>query len=272
MKTPTLSRISGWLAISLAALYSSLALFLPVFMGRANVELMFHTDFVITYWSIVFSLAFPYIFERLEQAEKDLGRLDAKPYSGLAVFRTAAEFIDALIEKTVGAETVCTLNFSPPAGVSAELDRYFGEVNKYLISNGTNLLSFRSIASIESELKARSVIDRARQFEKHAKLSLACFTTRHFERLMCYHVVFKNGHGHVFIYPPVALTGIMDAFMISSDDVATLMKTQFDIAWEHSASVLLGGVSQAQGLEFLAGMYPAIGAYSAFVSLAQTAS
>jgi hypothetical protein len=271
MKAITLSRISGWLAIALSAVYSTLALFLPVFLGRNNIEMIFHADFVITYWAIVFSLAFPYIFERLEATEKGFEDVGSKPYSGLAVFHTATEFIDALVEKTVGAETVCTLNFSPPAGVSAELDRYFREVNRYLIASPSQLVSFRSIASVETEAKARSIVDRAHQFENRAKLSLACFKSRHFERLMCYHVVFKRGHGHVFIYPPVALTGIMDAFMITSTEVATLMKGQFDIAWEHSAAVLLGGRPQHEGLDFLAGVHSTVAESQEFVLLKQAA-
>ena len=170
---------------------------------------------------------------------------------GVEVFDHAARFLPRLAEISVGAEIIATLNFSPPAGRSAQLDTYFNALHTYIYRSGTPLTSFRSIASVEDSQKAEWMVERAHMFRRNPRVSLACFAEATGIRLMCFHVTMKDGVGYCAFYPPVPLTGVMHAAVICNTELARMLLEQFDLAWSQSVKTLEGGNPSAAGLEFL---------------------
>jgi hypothetical protein len=245
-----ITRISGYTAITLAGLYGFSVLIFPFFLPSAF-NLITTDDFTIAYWSTVFALFITFMVEVSLEHVRELRSLREMPAKGIEIFRSAQAFTDRLAEVTDGAEWVCTINFSPPLGSSESLDRYFRRVHGYISKKRSDLKSFRSIASIEDAKKAGWVADRAHVFLRNSAVSFSCFSEHVDNRLMCYHIVWKHGVGYTFLYPPIALTGVMDAFLILDNDVANLMQDQFKLAWERAVPVLSGGHPQEKGLQFL---------------------
>lgn len=249
-KSVTLAKVSGYLSVLLTALYSTAALFLPPFFGAANVEFLFSPTVLVTYWGGVAALFLVAAIDSFEILERDSSVLMAREFHGVETFHHAKEFLERLADVTIGAENIATLNFSPPQGASVHLDKYFREIHEYL-SRSDKLKSFRSIASIEGPAKAQAIVERAEHFKGNARVSFSCFEHGQIIRLMCYHVVEKDGTGYVFLYPPIPLTGVMDGVLIVNSQIAKVMMSQFELTWNRSRQVLVGGIPSKEGVEYL---------------------
>ena len=246
-----LRRIAGYSAVVLAGLYPTGVVLLPAIFGEGSADFLLSPGVLVSYWGGVATLATTFVVESFEKVETAEAVILAREFQGIETFYNADTFVERLSDITVGSESIATLNFSPPAGSSAALDRYFERLHAYVSSNDPRLKSFRSIASIESRQKADWIVERSARFVGNSHVSFSCFREQSALRLMCYHVVMKDGVGYVFFYPPVPLTGVMSAFLMVNTKVALLMKEQFDLAWAKSVPVLLGGRARCDGLELL---------------------
>jgi hypothetical protein len=251
MRRPDLCKLSGQTAALLAGAYPAAALLLPAFVGHSRVEFLFTPEVVVPYWGVVGALAMTFFVESYERLEKSYEKISRKEFDGLEIFHDADEFLDRLSEITLGAEVIATLNFSPPAGSSGALDRYFDKIHAYISAHDTPLKSFRSIASIEGPPKANWIAERAARFLHNKKVSFACFGEHPNLRLMCYHITLTRDHGYCAFYPPVPLTGVMSAFVINNRRLAEMMMDQFELTWAKSIPILAGGVSWSNGLRVL---------------------
>lgn len=243
-------KFTGYLSIFLSSVYFVVAgLAIAFFKGKA--DFVFEKTMIITYWTFVLSLMVFYFVDSVEKQDEKLSGALSREFPGIKVFEDSHGFVKELIEVTLGAESVSTLNYSPPKGASKELDEYFLKVHDYLNSKNSPLLNFRSIASIENKHKAAWLLSRAHLFVGNGHVSLGNFSLNSTHSLMCFHVVMKNKIGYVFFYPPIPLTGVMNAFMIINNDVYEVMKRQFDIVWAQCTPLLVGGVANEEGVDQL---------------------
>lgn len=159
-------------------------------------------------------------------------------------------FIDRLIDITEDAETVSTLNFSPPRGKSPDLDRYFDAIQNTINSSG-KLRSFRSINNVNTPEKARWVFERALQHKHRSNFSISCLSEEVNSALLGFHIVFIGGEGYTFVYPPVGLDGPMNAILINNPECAEAFRREFEQIWKDSIKVCQGVNFDKQGIEFL---------------------
>jgi hypothetical protein len=242
------TRLSGIIAIILSVIYSIVAI-IYFLMNKGG--FITEPGFAITYWSIVFGLVIFFIYENIYIILIKQEKLLSMPATGIEIFHDSSSFLARLSDLTVGAESISTINFSPERGISPHLDNYFKNVHSYISKHSSPLKSFRSIAAIESENKAEWILQRCYELHNTGRLSLGCFKTLRTERLMCFHIVFKDKIGYVAFYPPVPLTGLMDAVIIVNTEVAKLIQIQFEIMWEDCIHVNDGMSPIEEGLTFL---------------------
>jgi hypothetical protein len=249
-KLDFLTNLSGIIAFVLATGYAIASAFLP----PLNVKTL--SDIVLPYWATVFTLVIVYIYGRTERLQTTTSTILARPFSGIEIFENSESFIDRLTDITIGGEVICTLNFSPPRGASRPLDRYFKALHEYILSDPPQLRIFRSIANIESAVKARWIFERCALLVDTARVSLAVFRTKSTERLLCFHIVFKHGNGYTFLYPPVPLGGLMEGMMINNLDAAELLRREFESIWHDCLVINDAAVTMKDGLDFLSASCP----------------
>lgn len=184
---------------------------------------------------------------RIENIEQ---RLLSQPAQGIEIFSTTDEILDRLVEVTVGADSVSTLNLSSARGTSPALDKYFAATHQYIKRQDSPLKSFRSLATLETISKARWILERAVELGPTGKVSQSVFPIESSTKIpVGFHIVFKNQQTpFVFFYPPVNPEGMMNGFLIKNKEVAETMLKYFDLMWRTSTSVHGGKIVKREGL------------------------
>jgi len=190
--------------------------------------------------------------DKLEELTQGIYQLTAKSAQDIEVFHTTSEFLDKMIEVTVGAERVSTLNLSPARGTTPALDKYFASVHRYIKKSGTGLQSFRSIATLESLSKARWILERSEELVSSGKVSVNLFGPEINSFLFGFHVVHKAGIPFVFFYRSVDPSGLMDCFLLKHNtDIADIILKYFEVLWNSSTSLHQGKKVDRRGLQLL---------------------
>ena len=250
------TRITGLIAILMSFIYAVLLTIMQLFgIQLSDVSIAYWS---IAYWSIVLGMGLTYLFKRLEEAQSTQNNILLRPVQGVEIFETSRSFLERLADITVGAETVSTINFSPWRGASPHLDRYFDRVHSYINSDDSRLASFKSLASVDSTRKAEFILHRINLLRKKGTASFAVFKSPQIDHLMCFHVASKNGKGYVFLYPPVPLGGEMKGILVINDEIADVMKAQFDRVWNQAIIVSDGTLIKSEGLDLLRKLFPDI--------------
>lgn len=245
----TVGKASGYMAVAMAGFYGTGAL-VAAALSKADLDLLVSPAVVAPYWGSTLGFFFAAVVDNGEHTEGLLTQLVRRPFHGIEFYRSAARFLPRLAELTVGAETIATLNLSPPKGWSGPLDTYFREVHAYISRADTPLESFRSLATVENRLKADWLVDRAGLFVRNPRVSLGILPGAS-RQLLGFHVVVKDGHGYVAIYPPISASGWMNAAIIANDDLARMLLELFEIVWRGGTVVLDGGNPTSGGLDVL---------------------
>lgn len=183
-----------------------------------------------------------YVYGRLENIRDRQERLLRQPARGIEVFTTSEEFLEKLVNITVGATTVSTLNLSPPKGEHPGLDKYFTEVHNSIKSRRSPLKSFRSIASVDTIQKSLWLAERSCELLATGRVSFAVFDQDYIGPLphpLSLHITHKEGRVNVFIFPPVDLTGSMDSVLISDPVLAKIMLDYFNMRFTKQFGVNL---------------------------------
>ncbi|QYC45211.1 hypothetical protein Nocox_38305 [Nonomuraea coxensis DSM 45129] len=202
-----------------------------------------------------------YVFDRTEKLMSQQERLLHQPARGVEVFHSSDEFLQKLIDITVGATSVSTLNLSPARGEHPELDRYFTEVHNYIKSKKATLKSFRSIASVDTPQKSLWLVQRSAELLSTGRVSFAVFDQQELRPLLhplSIHITAKNDNLNVFIFPPVNLTGSMSSILISDAALARVMLGYFDLLWHDALKINEGKNVRRPGLDRLLHLYPDI--------------
>lgn len=237
--------LGGYIAATLATLFGIASILEIIFDYSIPLEA------TVAYWSIVFAIFAYSVTEYFSNSDMILDKLSKTSANGVELFEHSDDFIDRLIDITKRAEVVCTINFSPPRGKSKKLDRYFEEVSKATSARNTKMKAFMSIANVESNEKANWIIDRAMEAKAGSKVSLGVLKATSAERLMCFHIVLTGSEGYSFFYPPIPLTGVMDAAMIRHRGLAEQLKKQFDLMWAECIHISDGDVIYENSIEDL---------------------
>ena len=241
--------LGGYIAATLATLFGITSVFEIIFKFDIPLEA------TVAYWSIVFAIFIYSVTEYFSSSDSTLDRLDRTTANGVELFNHSDDFIDRLIDVTKRAEVVCTINFSPPRGKSKKLDKYFEEVSKATSSRNSKMKAFMSIANIESAEKAQWIVDRAMEAKDGSKVSLGVLKSTSAARLMCFHIVLTGTEGYTFFYPPVPLTGVMDAAMVRHRELAEQLKKQFDLMWADCIHISDGSVVYSDGISEIKGRF-----------------
>jgi len=197
-------------------------------------------------------------------------RILAMPAPGIAVIRGSSRFCQELAEETLRAESVCTINLSPPRGSNRDLDAYFVRLHRDLSSKRGRIRNFRSIASLDSQQKARWVAERAMELLKSDRASFGIFDAEFLSAPplpLCFHVCNKDGHYVSFVYPPVDLSGTMVALMITGEHVGRLLEDYFNTLWAVVPKVKIGSTVVQSGLDVLVRLDPNIVSFVPYSSL-----
>lgn len=234
--------LGGYIAATLATLFGIISVLEIIFQYEISLEA------TVAYWSVVFAIFAYSVTEYFGSSDATLERIDKTTANGVELFDHSDDFIDRLIDITKRAEVVCTINFSPPRGRSKKLDKYFEEVSKATSPRNTKMKAFMSIANIENPEKAQWIVDRALEAKEGSKVSLGVLKATNAERLMCFHVVLTGTEGYTFFYPPVPLTGVIDAAMVRHRGLAEQLKKQFDLMWAECIHVSDGAVIYDDGV------------------------
>jgi hypothetical protein len=190
--------------------------------------------------------------DKLEGLTQGIYKLTAKGTQDIEVFHTTSEFLEKMIEVTVGSERVSTLNLSPAKGTTSALDKYFANVHRYIKKPGTSLQSFRSIASLESLSKARWVLERSEELVSSGKVSVSLFGPEINNFLFGFHVVHKAGVPFVFFYRPVDPSGLMDCFLLKHNtEVADIILKYFEVLWNSCTILHQGKKVDKRGLQLI---------------------
>lgn len=255
------TRISGKLSIWLTSVFAVVALMVGVtnlFLAR---PVPIPADLVSAYLFGALATFIAYAYGRIESILDRQQRLLHQPAQGVEVFTTSEDFLRKLVEITVGATMVSTLNLSPARGEHPELDRYFEVVHSYLKSKKSKLRSFRSIASIDSVQKSTWLIERSNELLHTGRVSFAVFDQEHLRPLLhplSLHITQKDGRCHVFVFPPVNLTGSMDSFLICDPVLGKVMLDYYNLLWHDSLKINEGRQARSDGLDKLSQLNPEI--------------
>ncbi|WTW94319.1 SDR family NAD(P)-dependent oxidoreductase [Streptomycetaceae bacterium NBC_01309] len=218
-------------------------------------------EVVVPYLFGVLASFMAYVYGRLELGIDQQEQLLHQPSPGIEVFHTSEEFLRKLIEITVGAERVSTLNLSPARGEHPNLDVYFRQLHASMRSRRTSLRSFRSIASVDTPGKAAFLVARTSELKDTGRVSLSVFDQARAGPLphpLSVHITVKDGRSSVFLYPPVDMTGSMDSVLIRNEAVARVLQDYFNLLWSRSVLVNEGRRVYRAGLEHLAAIEPAL--------------
>lgn len=253
--------IAGRVSLWLAGLFTVIAFLVAVVNAfRAN-PVSVPNEIVIGYLFGTLTSFMAYVFGRFEQTVEQQTRILNLPARGVEVFHSSEKFLEKLIDITIGAESVSTLNLSPPRGQHANLDVYFQRLHQYIRGKRTPLRSFRSIASLDSEAKSAFLLARSYELVDTGRASFAVFQQPSMGPLahpLSVHITVKDGESFVFLYPPVDLTGAMDSVLIRSEAVAKVMLDYFNMLWHKSVVLNEGRRVSLPGIEQLADAAPGL--------------
>ncbi|WP_147425224.1 hypothetical protein [Bailinhaonella thermotolerans] len=255
------THLAGRISIWLAGIFAVVALI----VGVANLLLPrpvpMPLDLVAAYLFGTLASFIAYVYGELSAISERQRRLLNQPARGVEVFTTSEDFLRKLVEITVGATTVSTLNLSPPRGEHPELDRYFEEVHRDVKNRRSPLRSFRSIASVDTISKSKWLVERSCELLQTGRVSFAIFDQDRIRPLLhplSLHITQKNGNLHVFIFPPVNLTGSMDSMLITDPVLGKVMLDYYNLLWHDSLKINEGRQVRAAGLDRLAQLNPDI--------------
>src|SRR5574341_347445 len=276
-----MSRLNGWtdsvagkLAVWLSGLFTVAGLVLTVTNAFLSRPIDLPLEFLASYLFGVLASFMAYVYARLETTLDKQERILSQPAQGVETFSTSKDFIEKLIEITVGAETVSTLNLSPSRGEHQYLDRYFSEVRHYIRNRRSPLTSFRSIASLDNSAKISWVLERSLDLVDTGKVSFAIFPQAEVRSLLhplSLHITYKHGNPFVFIYPPVDLTGSMDSILIKDPTVARIFLDYFNSLWHRSVVLNTGRQVRAGCLNLLLELDPRLETNPHFAKLKEVA-
>ena len=252
------TKLAGQLAIVLSVGFCVTTLVIPIANHFLTKPLDISLDVSIPYVVGVTALFVTYVYGRLEYAVSKEEQVLSQPYHGVEFFYSSETFLARLTELTVGATSVSTLNLSSPLGRIEPLDNYFAHVHKYILG-GTELESFRSLASVDTPAKLDWLVKRTTLLMRSGKASFAVLRQVKVGTMpLGFHVIMRGPDGFVFFYPPVDLTGQMQSFLIKSTGVAEMVLHYFDLLWAASPKICQGKVPSQEGLAFLGTIDPNI--------------
>jgi hypothetical protein len=270
------TEIAGRTALWLTGLFTLVAVPMAIMNLFRRVPLALPNDFVIAYLFAILTSFIAYVYGRLEQSLKQRQELLANQrHSGVEVFRTSEAFLEKLMEITIDAESVSTLNLSPARGEHVDLDLYFQRVHHSIRSRATGMRSFRSIASSDTRQKIEFLVERTAELAPTGRASFAVFDQHDVGRLphpLSFHVTVKAGQTYVFMFPPVDLTGHMDSVLIRDERVAQVMLKYFDALWHQSIRLNEGRRVSRRGLDHLSSLNPTLLTNPIFLRLSERAT
>lgn len=251
------TEIAGRIALWMTGLFGLATLPVPVINLFRSQPIELPLDLVVPYLFGTLASFMAYVYGRMEQSIAQQQRILRQPSQGIEVFHTSEEFLNKLIEITVGAERVSTLNLSPARGEQPNLDVYFRQVHQSIKSRRSALRSFRSIASLDTNNKLPFLVARTHELAQTGRASLAVFDQRSVSPLLhplSMHITVKDGQSAVFLFPPVDMTGAMDSVLIRNEAMARVLQDYFNTLWQHSVRINEGTRIYLSGLEYLASM------------------
>ncbi|GAA0974578.1 hypothetical protein GCM10009555_031010 [Acrocarpospora macrocephala] len=264
------TRLAGKLSIWLASLFAIVALIVGLINLFLDEPVPVPLDLVAGYLLGTLASFIAYVYGRSELILERQDRLLHQPARGVQVFTTSEEFLRKLVEITVGAATVSTLNLSPAKGEHPELDRYFEVVHSSIKNRKSQLRSFRSIASVDTVQKSAWLVERSCELHQTGRVSFAIFDQDRIRPLLhplSLHITYKDGNIYVFIFPPVNLTGSMDSILISDPVLGKAMLDYYNLLWHDSLKINEGRQVRSQGLDRIVQLNPEIDANPFYQSL-----
>ncbi|MGH4022168.1 MAG: hypothetical protein ACRDT0_23630 [Pseudonocardiaceae bacterium] len=267
--------IAGRLSLWLAGLFTLMNIPVLIINLFRTTQIEFPLDLAVPYLFGTLASFIAYVYGRTELSLENQERILRQPGQDVEVFHTSEEFLNKLIEITVGAESVSTLNLSPARGEHANLDIYFQRIHTFIKARRSPLRSFRSIASLDTKGKMSFLIARSHELAPTGQASFAVFDQKSVGPLphqLSLHITVKDGQSFVFLYPPVDLTGAMDSVLIRNETVAKVMLDYFNVLWHKSVVLNEGKRVRLSGLEHLASIDPTLRQNQYFRLLKETAS
>lgn len=246
------TKLAGQLAIVLSAVFCVATIAVPIVNKFTPKPIDIGLDVSIPYLVGVLALFITYVYGRLEHAITREEYIISQPFEGVELFQTSDTFLQRLTELTVGSTSVSTLNLSSPIGHHHGLDTYFKNVHEYILKPNAELQSFRSLASVDSYHKLEWLVKRAAMLAPSGRSSFAVLKQVTVGAIpLGFHVIVRGPDGYVFFFPPVNLTGQMQAFLIKNRAVADIVVHYFDMLWTMSPVISQGKIPSKSGLEFL---------------------
>lgn len=255
------TEIAGRISLWSAGLFTVVALVVVVINLFRDRPISVPGEIVLSYLFATLTSLMAYIYGRFELVIDQQRQILNLPARGVEVFHSSEKFLEKLVEITIGAEEVSTLNLSPPRGQHANLDVYFQRLHQYIRGRRTPLRSFRSIASLDSEAKSAFLLARSAELLDSGRASFAVFNQSVIGPLahpLSVHITRKNGESFVFLYPPVDLTGTMDSVLIRNEAVAKVMLDYFNMLWHKSVVLSEGRRVSLTGIEHLVAVAPSL--------------
>lgn len=273
-RTPSESMtvLTGLLAIGLSGAFALFCLLVPILNRRLAKPIDIGNDLSFPFLLSVLALALTYVYARLEQIAEKQTELLNRPFTGVEEYNSSAQLLVRLADLSVGAEKISTLNLSSPMGTHQGLDTYFHKLHAYILGHDSRLNSFQSLALVDSEAKLDWVIKRTAILNPSGHASLAILRQNNLGAIpLGFHIVYRDGQGFVFFYPPVDLTGQMRCFLVKNTQIADIMQFYFDLLWSGSAQICAGGRIFEAGLQFAEGLFPNICSDPTFLRLRKKA-
>ncbi|MFY1695702.1 MULTISPECIES: hypothetical protein [unclassified Solwaraspora] len=251
--------VAGTVSLWLFGAFTLVALPIGVFNLFTTAPVELPVELTIGYMFATLTAFAAYVHGRLDHLADQQASILNQPAQGVEVFHTSEKFLEKLMEISIGAETVSTLNLSPARGEHSNLDVYFQRLHAYIRARRSPLRSFRSIASIDSNQKLRFLLARSLELTATGRASFAVFrqtTTGPLLHPLSMHITVKDGQSFVFLFPPVNLTGAMDSVLIRNEAVAQVMLGHFDKLWHAALHINEGRRVYAANLDLLADLHP----------------
>lgn len=251
--------IAGKVSLWLFGAFTLVALPIGVLNLFTTTPIELPVELTIGYMFATLTAFAAYVHGRLDQVAEQQTHLLNQPAQGVEVFHTSEKFLEKLMEISIGAETVSTLNLSPARGEHNNLDVYFQRLHAYIRARRSPLRSFRSIASLDNSQKMRFLLARSLELVGTGRASFAVFrqtSTGPLLHPLSMHITVKDGQSFVFLFPPVNLTGAMDSVLIRNEAVAQVMLGHFDKLWQAALHLNEGRRVYAPNLELLADLHP----------------
>ena len=258
-KNPEGSRVAAWLAVITGALAAAATGGVPLIhaitnQGPERLPIEVQAGAILTCITVLLS----YTYSRFESLRDEVHQLLEHPTAGTLSYNTTATFLAALAAATVGAEEVSTINASVPRGSLPELDAYFKKVGRHWSSKDAAGASFRSVGYVESEAKAKWLIQRAYEDRQSPSTSYGLIKQRQLgeSATLCFHLVRKGNSYWSFLYPSPELSGAMRGVCIMGAPTYEVLHDLFDRIWHQAVPLASGKVLHVQGLDYLVGLAP----------------